>query len=65
VVYEVLNESMTGVNLFEVFHDLQLSGTAMLIFSRRGLTRGGTRMLQSSSSGGVAQKFELEFDLAE
>jgi hypothetical protein len=60
-VYEVLYESIPGGALVEVFDNLQLTGTAMLIFTRRGLTRGGTRMLESSSIGigGAAQKFEF------
>lgn len=65
VVYEVLYESISGGALVVDFDNLQLSGTAMMIFTRRGLTRGGTRMLQSSSIGGAEQEFELEFLVAE
>jgi hypothetical protein len=65
VVYEVMYKSISGVALVEAVDNLQLTGTAMLIFTCRGPTRVGTRMLESLSTGGVLQKFRLEIDLAE
>jgi hypothetical protein len=61
--YEALYETISGGTLPAYFNNVKLTGTAMLLFTRRGLTRGGSTSMLAT---GTSPMIELEvLDLKE